>query len=85
MKIFLIGNVASMMINFRKELITELSKDHEVFCLVSDYTQKDKDIIDSFGAIPLDYSLKILLQLSISIKLLKNTILILSFHFLLSL
>ncbi|MCR8684290.1 glycosyltransferase family 4 protein [Campylobacter ureolyticus] len=57
MKIFLIGNVASMMINFRKELITELSKDHEVFCLVSDYTQKDKDIIDSFGAIPLDYSL----------------------------
>lgn len=57
MKIFIIGNVASMMINFRKELITELSKDHEVFCLVSDYTQKDKDIIASFGAIPLDYSL----------------------------
>lgn len=57
MKIFIIGNVASMMINFRKELITELSKDYEVFCLVSDYTQKDKDIIASFGAIPLDYSL----------------------------
>lgn len=57
MKIFIIGNVASMMINFRKELITKLSKNHEVFCLVSDYTQKDKDIIASFGAIPLDYSL----------------------------
>lgn len=57
MKIFIIGNVASMMINFRKELITKLSKNHEVFCLVSDYTKKDKDIIDSFGAIPLDYSL----------------------------
>lgn len=57
MKIFIIGNVSSMMINFRKELITELSKNHEVFCLVSDYTQKDKDIIASFGAIPLDYNL----------------------------
>lgn len=57
MKIFIIGNVASMMINFRKELITKLSKNHEVFCLVSDYTQKDKDIIASFGAIPLDYGL----------------------------
>lgn len=57
MKIFIIGNVASMMINFRKELITKLSKNHEVFCLVSDYIQKDKDIIASFGAIPLDYSL----------------------------
>ncbi|MDU7143036.1 MAG: glycosyltransferase family 4 protein [Anaerococcus vaginalis] len=57
MKIFIIGNVSSMMINFRKELIAELSKNHEVFCLVSDYTQKDKDIIASFGAIPLDYSL----------------------------
>ncbi len=57
MKIFIIGNVASMMINFRKELIAKLSKNHEVFCLVSDYTQKDKDIIASFGAIPLDYSL----------------------------
>lgn len=57
MKIFIIGNVASMMINFRKELIMELSKNHEVFCLVSDYTQKDKDIIASFGAIPLDYGL----------------------------
>ncbi len=57
MKIFIIGNVASMMINFRKELITKLSKNNEVFCLVSDYTQKDKDIIASFGAIPLDYSL----------------------------
>lgn len=57
MKIFIIGNVASMMINFRKELIAKLSKNNEVFCLVSDYTQKDKDIIASFGAIPLDYSL----------------------------
>lgn len=57
MKIFIIGNVASMMINFRKELIMGLSKNHEVFCLVSDYTEKDKDIVASFGAIPLDYSL----------------------------
>lgn len=57
MKIFIIGNVASMMINFRKELIIELSKNNEVYCLVSDYDEKSKNIIKDFGAIPLDYSL----------------------------
>lgn len=57
MKIFIIGNVASMMINFRKELIIELSRHHEVYCLVSDYDEKSRDIIRSFGAIPLDYNL----------------------------
>lgn len=58
MKIFVIGNIASMMINFRKEFIEMLvSSGHEVYCLVSDYDKKSKKKISSFGAIPLDYSL----------------------------
>lgn len=56
-KIFMIGNVASMMINFRQELIIKLSKENEVYCLTTDYDEKSKDKIRSFGAIPLDYSL----------------------------
>ncbi|WP_169753255.1 glycosyltransferase family 4 protein [Campylobacter mucosalis] len=58
MKIFIIGSIASMMINFRRELILELvSQNHEVYCLTSDYDEKSKEIIRSFGAIPLDYDL----------------------------
>lgn len=58
MKIFIIGSVASMMINFRRELILELvDQNHEVYCLVSDYDEKSKEIIRSFGAIPLEYDL----------------------------
>ena len=56
-KIFIIGNVASMMINFRQELIIKLSKENEVYCLTTDYDEKSKDKIKSFGAIPLDYNL----------------------------
>ena len=57
-KIFIIGNIASMMINFRKEFIEMLvSSGHEVYCLVSDYDEKSREKISSFGAIPLDYSL----------------------------
>ncbi|ANE35136.1 glycosyltransferase, family 1 [Campylobacter iguaniorum] len=57
-KIFIIGNVASMMINFRKELIIKLVNDgNEVFCLASDYTDEQKSQIYSFGAKPLDYLL----------------------------
>ena len=57
-KIFIIGNIASMMINFRKEFIKMLvSSGHEVYCLVSDYDKKSREKISSFGAIPLDYTL----------------------------
>ncbi|WP_295148552.1 glycosyltransferase family 4 protein [uncultured Campylobacter sp.] len=55
MKIFIIGNVASMMINFRKELILKLvEKGHEVFCLVSDYDESSRKEIRRFGAMPID-------------------------------
>lgn len=58
MKIFIIGSVASMMINFRRELILELvNQNHDIYCLVSDYDEKSKEIIRSFGAIPLEYDL----------------------------
>ena len=58
MKIFIVGNLASMMINFRKEFIEMLvSSGHEVYCLVSDYDEKSREKISSFGAMPLDYSL----------------------------
>ena len=57
-KIFIIGNLASMMINFRKEFIEMLVlSGHGVYCLVSDYDEKSREKISSFGAIPLDYSL----------------------------
>lgn len=57
-KIFIIGNIASTMINFRKEFIKMLvSSGHEVYCLVSDYDEKSIEKISSFGAMPLDYSL----------------------------
>ena len=57
-KIFIIGNLASTMINFRKEFIKMLvSIGHEVYCLVSDYDRKSREKISSFGAIPLDYTL----------------------------
>ena len=57
-KIFIVGNIASMMINFRKEFIEMLvSSGHEVYCLVSDYDEKSREKISSFGAIPLDYTL----------------------------
>ena len=58
MKIFIIGNVSSMMINFREELIKLLvSKGHDVYCLVSDYNEESRKKIISLGATPLDYTL----------------------------
>lgn len=58
MKIFIIGNVASMMINFRRELILEFIRcEFEVYCLVSDYDEKSREAIKNLGAIPIDYSL----------------------------
>lgn len=50
-KIFIIGGTASMMLNFRKELIIELaSKGNEVFCMANDYTVDQKIELESWGA-----------------------------------
>ncbi|ORI09833.1 glycosyl transferase family 1 [Campylobacter concisus] len=58
MKIFIIGNVSSMMINFREEFIKLLvSKGHDVYCLVSDYNEESRKKIISLGATPLDHTL----------------------------
>lgn len=57
-KIVLIGNVGSMVINFRKELIIDLvTAGHEVYCLAYGYTEKEKEQIVSWGAIPKDHYL----------------------------
>lgn len=54
---FIIGSIASMMINFRKELIVELAKEHEVFCLCSDYDDESRAVVAKLGATAIDYSL----------------------------
>ncbi|MBF0784788.1 glycosyltransferase family 1 protein [Muribacter muris] len=57
-KIILIGNIGSMMINFRKELIIEfVSNGHEVYCFAFGYTNKEKEQIKNWGAIPKDHYL----------------------------
>lgn len=57
-KIVLIGNVGSMVINFRKELIIDLvTAGHEVYCLAYGYTEKEKEQIASWGATPKDHYL----------------------------
>lgn len=56
--IALIGNTASPLLNFRKELVIELvSQGHNVYCLVSDYTPQTKAAIENLGAIPIDFTL----------------------------
>lgn len=57
-KIVLIGNTASPLLNFRKELIIKLvNQGHNVYCLVSDYTQQTKASVEKLGAIPIDFTL----------------------------
>ena len=57
-KIILIGNIASMLINFRKELILELiSKGYEVYCFAYGYTPNEKKLVKSWGAIPREHFL----------------------------
>ena len=57
-KVAIIGNVASMMLNFRGDLIRELiSRGNVVYCYCTDYSVETKSKIKSLGAIPVDYSL----------------------------
>lgn len=59
-KIVIIGNVASMLINFRKELILELiRKGYQVYCFAYGYTEKEKQTVMSWGAIPRDHYLNL--------------------------
>ncbi|MDG6317591.1 glycosyltransferase family 4 protein [Glaesserella parasuis] len=57
-KICIIGNVASMIVNFRKELIIDLiSKGYIVYCFAYGYTLNEKKLVNSWGAIPRDHFL----------------------------
>lgn len=59
-KIVLIGNIPSFLILFRHELVLELvSRNYEVYCLANGYSQKEKEIVKSWGAIPMDHSLDV--------------------------
>lgn len=52
-KIVLIGNVGSMIINFRQEFVKSLvGKGYQVFCFAYGYTEQEKQEISSWGAIP---------------------------------
>lgn len=55
-KVVIIGNIGSMILNFRKELVMELvSQGHQVYCFAYDYSEKQKEEIISWGAIPRDH------------------------------
>lgn len=57
-KIAILGNVASMMLNFRGDLIrTLIANGHQVFCFATDYTDDDRKQLYSWGATPIDYTL----------------------------
>lgn len=50
-KIVLLGNVASMMLNFREHLIkTLVEKGHKVYCLAQNYSAQDRATIADWGA-----------------------------------
>ncbi|WGE85662.1 glycosyltransferase family 4 protein [Actinobacillus equuli] len=52
-KIVLIGNIASMITNFRKELVIELvSRGYTVYCYAYGYTEKEQKEVSDWGAIP---------------------------------
>lgn len=55
MKVFILGNVASTMLNFRKDLIISLiGSGHLVYCAALDYSESHRDILRGWGAIPID-------------------------------
>lgn len=55
-KIVIIGNVGSMILNFRKELVLELIKQgHQVYCFAYDYSVEQKVEIQRWGAIPCEH------------------------------
>ena len=52
----LIGNIASMITNFRKELVLDLiRKGYVVYCFAYGYTDKEYNEVKSWGAIPKEH------------------------------
>lgn len=58
MKVALIGTVASSLLGFRKELITDLlDSGHRVFAFAIDYDDESFKAVEKLGAIPVKYSM----------------------------
>lgn len=56
----LVGNIASMLINFRKELVLDLlEQGYEVYCFAYGYSENEREIVKSWGAIPCDHYLNL--------------------------
>ncbi|MCX9024311.1 glycosyltransferase family 1 protein, partial [Citrobacter portucalensis] len=57
-KIVIIGNVASMMLRFRKELIINLVRQGDnVYCLANDFSPEDLKVLSSWGVKGIKFSL----------------------------
>ncbi|EEP1758630.1 glycosyltransferase family 4 protein, partial [Salmonella enterica] len=57
-KIVIIGNIASMMLRFRKELIINLvSQGDDVYCLANDFSPEDLKLLSSWGGKGIKYTL----------------------------
>ncbi|EED0955040.1 glycosyltransferase family 4 protein, partial [Escherichia coli] len=57
-KIVIIGNVASMMLRFRKELIMNLVRQGDnVYCLANDFSTEDLKVLSSWGVKGVKFSL----------------------------
>ena len=58
MKIVMIGTTANCVLGFRGPLIKELIiKGHEVYAFAIDYSDAQRQLLKSLGAIPVDYVL----------------------------
>lgn len=58
MKIIILGTLASSILGFRAALIQKLIADgHQVFAFAIDYSEEEKKILLSWGAVPIDYKL----------------------------
>jgi len=58
MKIVMIGTTANCVLGFRESLIKELIiRGHEVYAFAIDYTDAQRQLLKSLGAVPVDYVL----------------------------
>ena len=58
MKIVMIGTTANCVLGFRRPLIKELIiRGHEVYAFAIDYTDAQRQLLKSLGAVPVDYVL----------------------------
>ena len=86
MRIALVGTTADCVLGFRRSLIKELvAKGHKVYAFAIDYSDEQRQLLTSLGAIPIDYDLsrsglnmladlKMMLQLKAKLEVIKPDI-----------